>query len=368
MAANDGADPARAPAPSPLPDDPEACLAAEWFDGRSARAQPVRLRLDGAALQLEPLDGTTPRRYRLTELTWPERQRHGPRHLPLPDGGGVVVHDGAAWDRWQQRQGLREPLVVRLQQSWRGTLAAAVLLVGLAVVTWAWGLPWAGRQTVAWLPLSVDQAVGEVAFESLQARGLFTDSRLPPAHQTRLRAALARAVEAADPPAQRPAYRLRFHASRLGPNALALPDGTIVLTDALALLFADDDAVIVGVLAHELGHVRARHGLRSLVQVGLLGAVTGLAFGDFSSLVAGSAALVGQLAYSRDFEREADAESIRVLQAAGIDPAVMVRLFQRLGEARGEGSGPSLGIALASHPADAERIARFRSAGPGTRR
>lgn len=354
---------------TPLPSDAPEDLAAEWFDGRSGRARPVRLRLDGEWLLIEPGDpddGSPPQRHRRAALNWPERQRHGPRHLPLPDGGGLVVHDGAAWDRWLQQQGVRDGWVVRLQQSWRGTTAAAVLLVAVAAATWLWGLPWAARQTVAWLPPTVDRAIGEAAFESLQAQGLFTDTRLAPAHQARLRAAFARAVDAAHP-TRRPAYQLRFHASRIGPNALALPGGTIVLTDALATMFEDDDAVIVGVLAHELGHVQARHGLRALVQVTLLGAVTGLVFGDFSSLVAGSAALMGQLAYSRDAEREADEASIRLMQAAGIDPAVMVRLFERLDAPRRGQTGPSLGIALASHPADEERIARFRAAGARSR-
>lgn len=349
------------------PSDTPEGIAAELFDGRSARARPVRLRLDGDWLLIEPDDGGPPQRHRRATLDWPERQRHGPRHLPLPDGGGVVAHDGAAWDRWVQHHRVAESWVVRLQQSWRGTAVAAVLLVALAAATWLWGLPWAARQTVAWLPATVDRAIGEAAFASLQAQGLFPDSRLAPAHQARLRAAFARAVEATYPPAQRPAYELRFHASRIGPNALALPGGTIVVTDALATMFEDDDAVIVGVLGHELGHVQARHGLQAVVQVTLLGAVTGLVFGDFSSLVAGSAALMGQMAYSRNAEREADGASIRLLQAAGIDPAVMVRLFEHLARHRRDEAGPSLGIALASHPADEERIARFRAAGARSR-
>lgn len=323
----------------------------------------MQLRIEAGDLLILPADGSPARRLPLTTLTWPERQRHGPRHLPLPEGGSIVVHDGQAWDSWQQAQGLGDSLVVRWQQSWRATLAAVLLLVGMAAASWVWGLPWAARQAVAWVPPAVDQAIGDQAFESLQAQGVFTPSQLAPARQTRIREALARAVEAAYPAGQRPVYQLRFHASPIGPNALALPGGILVLTDALATLFADQDEVLVGVLAHELGHVQARHGMRALVQVGLLSTLAGLAFGDFSSVVAGSATLVGQMAYSRDAEREADGEAIRVLTAAGIDPAVMVQLFDRLSEGRSGRTGPLLGIALASHPADAERIARFRAAG-----
>jgi GGDEF domain-containing protein len=60
-----------------------------------------------------------------------------------------------------------------------------------------------------------------------------------------------------------------------------------------------------------------------------------------------------------------NADAIALLRAAGVSPVVMVELFERLAAQRGAAGdrpGPDLGIALASHPADAERIARFREA------
>ena len=83
-------------------------------------------------------------------------------------------------------------------------------------------------------------------------------------------------------------------------------------------------------------------------------------------------ALLGGAGYSRDLEREADEASIRVLRAAGRDPAAMLRLFERLAARRAAGAteasaGAAIGIAFASHPDDAERIARFRAAATGPR-
>jgi predicted Zn-dependent protease len=118
--------------------------------------------------------------------------------------------------------------------------------------------------------------------------------------------------------------------------------------------------------------------MRLLVQVGALGVIASAVFGDFSSLLAASPALLGQAAYSRNAEREADAESARVLKDAGISPAVMITFFERLAArdrpedgAAGGASAPGpadnrpreasgLGIAIASHPAG--RIAFFRAA------
>ena len=104
--------------------------------------------------------------------------------------------------------------------------------------------------------------------------------------------------------------------------------------------------------------------MRALVQASLVAAVASVALGDFSALLAGAPAVLIQRGYSRDFERESDRESVRVLAAAGLPPAAMARFFELVAEARDDpASGGPLGriaIALASHPADAERIRFFR--------
>ncbi|HHW4643827.1 TPA: M48 family metallopeptidase, partial [Campylobacter coli] len=50
----------------------------------------------------------------------------------------------------------------------------------------------------------------------------------------------------------------------IGPNAFALPDGTVVITDQLVWLAAGDTDMLLGVLAHEIGHVELKHSLRQL--------------------------------------------------------------------------------------------------------
>ena len=78
--------------------------------------------------------------------------------------------------------------------------------------------------------------------------------------------------------------------------------------------------------------------------------------------LAAAPALLGHLAYSRDFEREADSDAIALLQANGIPPAVMAKMFERLRAHQRKEGMPDLPIALGSHPPDDERIARFRDA------
>ena len=68
-----------------------------------------------------------------------------------------------------------------------------------------------------------------------------------------------------------PAHRIEFRKSRIGPNAFALPGGSIVITDELVALVDGDAAVVTGVLGHELGHVRHRDGMRMLLQASAVG-------------------------------------------------------------------------------------------------
>lgn len=377
------------PTPAP-PATPPAELAVDFFDGRTAKAHAVRMHVSGGTLYLRG-DGVA-RGVPLADVQWPERTERGRRVAHLADGGALHGADGAAWDAWARASGLRETRVVTVQQSWGLTLAAALVLGVLMVAGYLWGLPVAARALVGWVPPTVDQSIGSAVFESIEAEWL-KPSALPAEQQQRLREAFRQATEAAYREGERPAYQLHFRSGRIGPNAFALPGGHIVMTDDLVKLVDGDAAVVVGVLGHELGHVRHRHGMRMLVKAAFIGMVSSLAFGDFSGILAAAPALLGTAAYSRDFEREADHEAVRVLRAAGLSPLAMVTLFERLADVKA-GAGPAasasaasgaastpasqaapgdrarpaardesgLGIAFSSHPADAERIRFFRAA------
>ena len=248
----------------------------------------------------------------------------------------------------QSDQGTWWPLAV---------LAAAVVAVMAAIYMYA--IPLASRAILAVVPLSVDRAVGDAFFDSMNGVTL-TPSRLSGAEQARLRAAFSGAVERAD---STNAWEttIDFRSGDIGPNAFALPGGRIVVTDELVALVGAREDVVVGVLAHEYGHVKARHGVRMVAQSALLRMGTSLLLGDYSALLAAAPALLGEQAYSRDFERDADAESVRVMKAAGLSPAAMVSFFEKLAE-KDFGSDSGIAIAFASHPADAERVDYFRRA------
>lgn len=140
-------------------------------------------------------------------------------------------------------------------------------------------------------------------------------------------------------------------------NAFATPGGHVYVFTGL-LLAADDEAQVVGVLAHELGHVTARHTARQLVGVYGLQVVNEMALGKDPGTVAKVAAAVAGngalLAHSRASENEADEYAVHYASALGYDPTGISRFFQHL--MTSEGQVPRVLTWLSTHPANQDRI------------
>ena len=356
--------------PLPGPTAPEGGdVAADYFDGKTARAYPVRVHVaDG---QLVIAGAQVHRREPLSDVQWPERTRHGVRLLHLADGASLHCRESLAWDNWSaDHAGRRDSIVVRAQQRWRWVMVSTLVLLAMIFISYKHLLPLAARGVVALIPLTADAALGESALESIDENGLMKPTTLSASQQQAVRVAFAQSV-AHLPPGDVPAYHLEFRKSAIGPNAFALPGGSIVLTDELYRLVDGDRDILVGVLGHELGHVRHRHGMRMLVQAGVLSAAAGALYGDFSTLFSQIPVLLGQASYSRAFEHEADVDAVRLMKASGISPAVMAQFFVKVRQPRpGDAAAsapklPHMPLALASHPADEERIQFFEDAARG---
>lgn len=140
-------------------------------------------------------------------------------------------------------------------------------------------------------------------------------------------------------------------------NAFATPGGRIYVYTGL-LLAADNEAEVIGVVGHELGHVVARHTARQLVATNGLQAVVDMALGknpnQVAQLGAALAGKAGQLAYGRDMELEADQYGARYSSLAGYDPRGLATFFEKLKAKYGE-TGPVMTF-FSTHPPHGQRI------------
>lgn len=336
-------------------------IPAAYYDGRSSRRHAVELEVEGGWIVLRGYG--VARREPLAAVRLSERLGRGPRLLWFADGAYCEVLDHDALEAALAGTGYRLGLVERLQHSWRAALLALLLCVAAAVAAYRWGLPYAA-QFIAWrTPPAVSHQLGRSMLQGLDGTLLKTSTL----DQAR-RKTLSEGFASLHPPGGAdPAPVIEFRSSpKIGANAFALPDGSVVLLDQLVALAKNDDE-IYAVLAHELGHVHYRHGLRLLLQGSVVGLAMTAWFGDVSTLLAVATTAPLQARYSRAFETQADDYAAQMLLANGIAPSHLADLLERLQQQRRQKSGNQqedgdVESYLSSHPPTAERIRRLRAA------
>ncbi|WP_149135326.1 M48 family metallopeptidase [Cupriavidus campinensis] len=337
-------------------------VAARYFDTRSSRAHPVVLIVQGGLAILHDAQGEEVRRAPLASLRVSERNKRAPRLVTFDDGAYCEVADHATFEAMLASTGHREGWVSRAQNSWRLTGLALLGMVAFVLAAYFYLLPWSAGLLAATVPASIEGQLGQATLDSLD-HGLVTPSQLPAADQQRIRDNFA-ALRRPDDPDH--AYQLLFrHGGRLGANALALPGGTIVVTDELVALIGTG-AGMMGVLAHEAGHVAQRHGLQQVIQASAVGALAAYFFGDFSTVLATVPAAMLTMRYSRDHEREADAYAVEVMQRNRLPVSALADVLARLeGAHGGKPSDKSEDDAsfFSTHPLTRERIEAIRGAG-----
>lgn len=327
-----------------------------YFDGRTSQARDVVLRWHAFDGVLEVNGAGVALRVPQREVTVESRLGRGPRFVRFADGGRCEVADNEGLDAviatWSPQRGAA--WLHRVETSWLYVMVAVVLLTALGWTAIQFGLPWAARKVAFALPAKITQTLGDQTLQVLDA-GTFQPTQLTHERQLQLQAEFKRFLaEVGDANA----YNIVFRSAKaMGANALALPSGTIVITDELVRL-AEDDREILGVLAHECGHVQHRHALRGILQNSAVFVVIALVTGDVSSATAFGGALptyLLQSRFSRDFEREADAYAVATLRAAKMDPAYLATMLERLSQGHSE-TMDKVQDYIGSHPPTPERI------------
>ncbi|MCA9393741.1 MAG: septum formation protein Maf [Candidatus Omnitrophica bacterium] len=116
-------------------------------------------------------------------------------------------------------------------------------------------------------------------------------------------------------------------------NATALPGGFIFLFKGV-LDYATSDDQVAGVIAHEIGHITAKHGLKRM-QASYGALLLQIAALEANGNVAGGVNLATTslfMEYSQDHELEADELGIKYMKKAGYDPQEMIGFLETMGE------------------------------------
>jgi len=326
------------------------------FDGHRSAPIPAALQVDDAGLVS---CSAWPDRLPLTlaELDITERVGDIPRIVRFPDGAQFETEDNDGMDavlaRFRQARGSR--LMHRLESRLRFAAIAVAVMVVTSVAFMRWGLPYFAEVAAYSVSAQTAASLDQGTLEALD-QGFLAPSKLDAATQNRLRARFD-AMAAEEESGFR--YQLHFRAGGpVGANALALPSGSVVMTDELVKLAGHDDE-LVAVLAHEIGHVVHRHALRRLFQSSAVALIGTLLTGDVSgpaTIVVALPTILVEMQYSQAFERDADAYALDWLRRHRIDPSHFKHIMLRLEKETGGGDLPSF---FSTHPATQERVKLF---------
>jgi Zn-dependent protease with chaperone function len=341
--------------------DSPAPAATIYYDGMSARPRRVEVAL-GADELTAAEDGTIVANWRYADLC----RRDAPAtvlrvaSLKGPQLARLDIADQALAADLLRRAG---PLLGGGGTSGRAALAIvlwSLAAAGSLVATVVYVVPLVADRLAHFVPVALEQRLGQATDNQVRAL-IGRTTCAEPEGRAALAALTAKLTAKASLPMP---VEVQVLSSPI-PNAFALPGGRIYLLSSL-LDRAQSVDEVAGVLAHEMGHVAHRDGLRVLIQNGGTSFLLGLLFGDV--LGGGAIVYVGTLlvnsAYSRDAEQAADGFAADVMRGLGRSPRPLGVFLGRLVKEEG-GELRALAF-LQTHPPTDQRLAALSRAEPAS--
>ncbi|MEM7226122.1 MAG: M48 family metallopeptidase [Pseudomonadota bacterium] len=340
-----------------------ARFAGSYSDGRTAAQLPVQVELMVSDLACRDADGRAVAHWPYETLAYVEAPYPG-RPLRLRNGqedpARLTVSDPDILAELAPRAPQLAPGKHR-----QAGLGKALLLglagIAMVLVILLYALPWGASQAARVIPISWERALGERALDQVdEILAMVGGGRPARCDGAEGRAALdALVARLAEGDGSGYDYEVLVLDHGIV-NAFALPGGQMVIFRGL-LDQARSPEVVAGILAHEMGHVTARHGTQALLRNISLAVLFDVLFEDpTGGSLSGLGLALSNLSYGRDAEREADQLALERLMAVDIKASGLAEFFAKLKEDHGE-TEPAFQL-LSTHPSHGARQAFFEAA------
>jgi Zn-dependent protease with chaperone function len=255
---------------------------------------------------------------------WPDNYGYGivipglPVDIEFPDGALFIPNDSRfRWPGMSNNHRLAE----WLESHWL-TVLSSVIIVPLFMWSMVnYVLPAASHAAVVLLPDGIAESMGEQTLYILDET-YFDPTELSDQQQQEVKQQWQTIVTQLN--LSEDQYKLHFRKFDMGANAMALPDGSIIVTDDIVTLMNKDPNALIAVLLHEIGHVEYKHSLKMVAQTTATTMLFAIMLGDIEGageFILGASTGLLQSAFSRDMEREADDFSYENLPKFNISPA-----------------------------------------------
>lgn len=299
-----------------------------WQDGTSSAILPATLIIEGSNLTLD-IHSHSATSFPISDLKISAKIAKTPRYIEFAELLGQFESiDHEHLDRLTDRiPRKRSDFIHRLERHLLMVGFATLSVIILACSYFIWGIPIASKLIAQHIPDTVLHQATKETLKILELNYL-KPSTLSEEAQNEVKALIGK---------YSPEYDSRKFIIRnggdLGANAFALPDGSILFTDQIILLATGNDAELLGVFGHELGHVHYRHALRHILQNSAIAVTIAMIGGDVSAvgdLVLTLPVVFSQLSFSREFELEADRYGASYLEQRQLERGALVRMLTKL--------------------------------------
>lgn len=277
-----------------------------------------------------------------------------PRKVTFPDG---AVFETTDHDAIERLTGQTRGSLLHHYEGFNARLIGVVAVcLAAAWVLWRYGLDLMAAAAIAVTPPAVIEQIDVGSMQTMDYT-MASPSKLSDEEKEQVRKVYRRLVSSLPEDLQQEhTFELLFRdMPGMGPNAFALPGGTMVMTDDFVSDFPDTD-VMAGVLGHEIGHVVEQHGLKRIYRSLSMYVLIAFLAGDVGPILE-DVVLEGNvllsLSFSRAQETSADEFGLRLSDAAGFDPAGLKRFFKELDGRFGDREPPQW---KSTHPSSAERV------------
>ena len=332
-------------------------MKARLFDKQSSKFKEGELTFKENTILLEIEDET--RSYPLEKVTFSERLGNMPRSIYLSETEVCEVQDNTLIDKELKKRALLKSarFIHHLESKSIYILPALTVTLLMVFGFIKYVLPYSAEKIAYAVPQSIATQIGTGTLQTLD-KLVLQPSKLDENKKQEITTEFKKMATYMH---GLPPLHLVFRsAKKIGANAFALPDGTIVMTDQLVIL-ADNNQEILSVLAHEIGHIKNRHAIRMVLQNSAMLVLIMTLTGDAtsaSSIVSTLPTMLIESSFSRDLESEADDYAMQVMNESGIALHYFADIMQKLSAGREE---DETGEYFSSHPITSSRIKKFQN-------
>ncbi|WP_421849230.1 M48 family metallopeptidase [Marinomonas sp.] len=304
----------------------------------SAKSIPAKLHISEDGFQLYTDDHLSIKG-KLDELEISHRLGNIARKITLKDGSVFETKANDAIDQSLRKQTKSSQFMVfvhQLEQNLTLVILSIFIIAGLFFSGIRWGLPAVSHVIAEALPDSANQILSSHALQFLDAN-ILKSSQLPILQQDKIRQHFEKNVAPLYQANDTPHFSLYFRRWPLNEkdsiaNALALPNGNIIITDRFVELTQNQSEMDI-VLLHEMGHIVDRHALKKVIEGSIMTVASSLILGDVSSVAdlgIGVGSFLVSSVYSRHYEAQADQFAYEHALTAGIPPSSLGAILTRI--------------------------------------